>query len=187
MNEKPHIKIETSSCSSNNWCVNYAGFLNRLEKVSHCKAGVDYDSVAVKVDFTYSREDGFKQSSSQAHPCFKYEHPLTNGCAHCRFPTAEEIKAHDDEMNGEIRRLTTVHVAIVSDLDRRHKAGDTEVKMNPCCESEYDEDGPKNFVSGSGKMECPICKTGTRVYSRAAYNGHVHTKCTTTDCVAFMQ
>ena len=39
----------------------------------------------------------------------------------------------------------------------------------------------------SGKLPCPVCTTGTLHYSIAGCNGHVHAKCTTPDCIAFMQ
>jgi len=38
-----------------------------------------------------------------------------------------------------------------------------------------------------GKMECPICKKGTLHYGVSSYNNHVRAKCTTTDCVSFIE
>jgi hypothetical protein len=39
----------------------------------------------------------------------------------------------------------------------------------------------------SDKMQCPICKTGTLLYSRAECNGHIHARCDTKDCVSWME
>ena len=102
-------------------------------------------------------------------------------------PTPEEIKARDEEMNGHIRKITTARSAIIVELDRRHIAGDAEVKINALSQSEYDDDGPTNYISGAGVMECPVCKTGKLRYSRAGYNGHVHARCSTDGCVAWME
>lgn len=185
----PHIDIKREGSTWNGWCVNYQGFGNaKLEKVTHCKAGVEYASVETKVDFTYSYDEGHKYNSSTAHPCFKREHHLTSGCASCRFPTPEEIKAHDEECMGDIRRMVQARTAIVADLERRHKEGDKTVTLNPCSQSEYDEgDGPTNYVSGSGLIDCPVCKTGKLGYSRAGYNGRIHARCSTDQCVAWME
>lgn len=188
----PHITIKREKSSWDGWCVHYAGFFDpgsSMSRKTHCDAGVEYASVSKKVDYTYAREDGHKYKSHEAHPCFRHEHPLTDGCAKCRFPTPEEIKAHDEQINGHIRKITTAHAAIISELDRRHKSGDTEVKINAHSNSEYDDgyDGPKNYVSGAGVMDCPVCKIGKLRYSRDSYNGHVHARCSTPDCVSWMQ
>lgn len=37
------------------------------------------------------------------------------------------------------------------------------------------------------KMPCPICRTGTMHYAISGYNGHIHAKCDTASCIAFMQ
>lgn len=37
-----------------------------------------------------------------------------------------------------------------------------------------------------GEIDCPVCKTGKLHYSVAAYNGHIHAKCTTKSCIGFM-
>jgi len=36
-------------------------------------------------------------------------------------------------------------------------------------------------------IECPICKEGTIHYSIASVNGHIHAKCTTGDCISWME
>lgn len=38
----------------------------------------------------------------------------------------------------------------------------------------------------AGQMPCPACKTGTVAYAQAS-NGHVHAKCSTKDCAAWME
>lgn len=41
--------------------------------------------------------------------------------------------------------------------------------------------------SGEGEIDCPVCKTGRVHYSVAECNGHVWARCSTKDCVAFME
>lgn len=159
-----HIDIKRESSSWNSWCVNYCGLIDhKLNRITHCKAGVEYEGVFKKVDFTYSREDGHKYQSSEARPCFKHEHPLTDGCPHCRFPTPEEIKANDEEMTSRINKLFAARGAIEAVFKQQQKDG------------------------GAGAMPCPVCKTGQLHYRRAASNGHIHAKCSTADCVSWME
>ncbi len=35
-------------------------------------------------------------------------------------------------------------------------------------------------------MDCPKCKTGLLNYSISSLNGHVHARCRTVNCLAFM-
>ena len=48
----------------------------------------------------------------------------------------------------------------------------------------------KGFKIGAGgrsELPCPICKAGMLMYSVAASNGHMHAKCSTPDCVSWME
>jgi hypothetical protein len=45
---------------------------------------------------------------------------------------------------------------------------------------------PKPAQDRRGTVECPICK-GKLHLSQSAYNGHVHGKCETPDCVSWME
>lgn len=44
---------------------------------------------------------------------------------------------------------------------------------------------PKEFIQG--KIKCPLCKNGKRVYTISDYNGHIHSCCTTEKCVKWME
>jgi len=48
-------------------------------------------------------------------------------------------------------------------------------------------DAEKRPRGTSGTIPCPICETGTLHFSRAAYNGHIHAKCTTEKCVQWIE
>lgn len=93
----------------------------------------------------------------------------------------------DKETASFMQDYNTARKAILDDLDRRHKSGDKTVQLNKSSSSEYDDDGPTNYLSGGGAIPCPVCKTGTLRYSRAAYNGHVHAGCSTQGCVQWME
>lgn len=36
-------------------------------------------------------------------------------------------------------------------------------------------------------MSCPVCTAGELAYRISSYNGHIWAKCSTADCIAFMQ
>lgn len=185
--ETPHLTLKRESSSWNGWCVHYAGLFDHMKPVTHCRAGVEYASVTKNTTFTYGYErEKYIHTSHQARPCFKREHGLTDGCSHCRFPTEEEIKKHEEDTIGMIKRMLSAREEIINELAKRHSSGDTSVKMNATAHPEC-EDGPENFISGDGIMTCPVCHVGKLRYSRAAYNGHIHAKCSTPDCVDWME
>lgn len=48
-----------------------------------------------------------------------------------------------------------------------------------------DHTGGKRGVAG--RVPCPVCKTGELRFSVAECNGHIHARCTTKDCMAWME
>jgi hypothetical protein len=79
--------------------------------------------------------------------------------------------------------------AILEDLRIRFQANDKTVKpLDPKTAHHWWNVGlQKNCYSGSGIMQCPICKVGKLRYSRNSYNGHVHAACSTKECVRWME
>lgn len=49
------------------------------------------------------------------------------------------------------------------------------------------EQAIKAGAPSTGDIPCPACKAGQLKYSRSDYNGHIWAKCTTEDCVTFME
>lgn len=158
MSEIPHIEKDRHQGSFPNWCVHYNG----LGKSDTCDAGVKYEDVKEEVEHTYSYgpKTNHPYRSSRAHPCFKDEAHLTKGCDKCRFPTQEEIDDHNKELYLHVNKVGMAREAIIA-----HLAG----------------------KFGSGKIPCPVCKTGTLMFTRASINGHVHANCTTGACVRWME
>jgi rubredoxin len=103
-----------------------------------------------------------------ALPCFKddsAEHPECN-CDKQSFKTHEEIAAEIEESDRRFQNTMTARMAIVEHLGGPWKRGSPGV---------------------SASIACPVCKAGTLRFNRAAVNGHIHARCSTADCVAWME
>ncbi len=79
-----------------------------------------------------------------------------------------------------------VRESILDELRRRFKERDFPMPTAPRDISRFVQP-QRNYFCGAGIMQCPICKTGKLKYSRANSNGHVHARCSTDGCVAFME
>lgn len=84
--------------------------------------------------------------------------------------------------------ITVAREAILNELRRRWKEQpipDPGVKaphdISRFCQPQT------NYFCGSGKMKCPICRIGELSYSRSIYNGHVHARCSSENCVNWME
>jgi hypothetical protein len=187
MSDIPHIQIPKMRSSGDDWCIHYAGFYDKnapMQKRLTCDVGVNYESVEKKVEFTYCNYgDKHKYTAKVAHPCFKREAHLTDGCAKCHFRTPEELAALHAKRDVEIERMVVARNAILDDLRRRF----LEKEPVTAPRDIHRFGTQKNYFCGAGKMACPVCKTGVLHYSRSSYNGHVHAKCTTEKCVAWME
>lgn len=86
-----------------------------------------------------------------------------------------------------IDHITTARKAILDDLKARAMEGDVSVKATPKEDLGRWHMPQENYYVGCGKMKCPVCNEGELRYSRASYNGHVHAKCSTQGCVAWME
>lgn len=89
--------------------------------------------------------------------------------------------AHKTNVEAEIadfmRKTDIAREAIIADLHRRLKQGDTTVRR-----------GKHGIpLGGSGKIDCPVCKTGKLRYIRASSNGHVHASCSDDNCVCWRE
>lgn len=98
-------------------------------------------------------------------PCFGPDHP--GKCAHKEYPTPEEMAAREAELAERFAAIGKARAAIVEHLG-----------------------GPWERGQGGavGAVTCPVCEqVDTLHFSRSGYNGHIHAKCATTDCVAWME
>lgn len=85
-----------------------------------------------------------------------------------------------------VDRETFAREAILQELRRRWREDRCGGVTAPADISRFYQP-QTNYFCGEGKMECPVCRTGELKYSRSNYNGHVHAKCSTVGCVAWME
>lgn len=165
MSEIPNIKLPKMRSTGDDWCKHYAGFYDRDSVTGQklqCDVGVIYDSVKKEVFFTTQAHDQSTPSKHKvAYPCFRHQAHLTDGCAKCHHHTPEELAEIHAERDRSFERMALIRTAIEGALA-----------------------GAK---WGSGTIQCPACKSGLLRYSKAAYNGHIHAKCSTSDCAAWME
>jgi hypothetical protein len=99
-------------------------------------------------------------------PCFLTKtgesKPGAGHCPQMRRPTPDEIEAREEWQKQRMETLFTVLQGI-GEWRAKHEG-----------------------KSHSDVVECPACK-GRLHLSIAAYNGHVHGKCETDGCVAWME
>ena len=99
-------------------------------------------------------------------PCFKDRNPLGATCEKLAFETPEETAIRKADQEKRFERMGKVRAAIVATLGGPWKKG----------------------MKGSvGSITCPACGTGNVNFTRSGYNGHVHAKCSTADCAAWME
>lgn len=107
--------------------------------------------------------NSFKERTLERMPCYN-----TKGdklfCEHHRLPTKEEIAAHEEWSAKSFNKLTTVLQAIKP----------WRMKWS------------KERINYQETIECPLCK-GQLHLSIAACNGHIHGRCHTEGCVAWME
>lgn len=108
-------------------------------------------------------------------------------CSSYIEPTKEELATQERDINKLIDGVAIARPAIIEELKRRAKNGDESVKAAKKEDLHRWHMPQKNYFTGAGEMDCPVCKTGKLRYSRASYNGHVHAKCSTQNCVAWME
>lgn len=100
-------------------------------------------------------------------PCLApYDGAERPGCPDLLLPTAEQLEAREREMRRFLENMGKARTAIVAHIEARGKK---------------DRDD-------AGTLPCPCCEGGTLAYRYAgAYNGHIHARCSTEGCVAWME
>lgn len=126
--------------------------------------GIREESRACNAGVVYATVKGQNATGFAAFPCFREGEAVPCGKRH--YPTPEEVAAEVAEHEASTKRLMLGIQAAGEDA-KKH--------------------GLKKGNGGAGSVPCPACKTGTLHYSVAGYNGHMHGRCTTADCLAWMQ
>lgn len=99
-------------------------------------------------------------------PCIQDWNIADVKCEKCEYPTAEQIAAREEESNKLFERIGKVRAAIVESLGGPWKKG---------------------TKGSAGVIACPCCVTGIVSFSRSGYNGHIHARCSTENCAAWME
>jgi hypothetical protein len=125
-----------------------------------CAAGFSYEAVDASLKLPYR----------VGLPCLKPDAKgleTLNGrpqcqCPKLQFPTEDEVQAELDSHKASMQKMALA-LAVIDPIRKEQKG--------------------KNW---GGVLECPVCKGRLHV-SHAAYNGHVHARCETADCVSWME
>lgn len=94
-------------------------------------------------------------------PCLGETQEAKDRCPQYSGWTDEELRKREEEITASLKRMGVIRKAIVKAV------AETGVR--------------------GGAMPCPACETGTVHYSQAASNGHVHARCSTPNCAAWME
>jgi hypothetical protein len=133
-----------------------------------CKAGVLYESVtpdpqAPGMALRMPCDDWSKRKTlSKPTPAQQEQMTKRGTCPKYEEPSAEELKAWEDKLKVYGENMNKVFTALAS--IRKDQKG-------------------KNW---RGVIECPACK-GKLHLTHSAYNGHMHGRCETEGCVAWME
>ena len=136
-----------------------------------CEAGVLYADVAVEhepISYRYQGDPpGAAYTHSKSLPCLKKYDLIGCTCDKAEYPTAEEVEAAKQERLKSFEQTKTARAAIMAHAR---------------------ENGYVQRLSGArGQIVCPVCNYGTLHYSVDSCNGHVHARCSTDGCLAWME
>ncbi len=93
-------------------------------------------------------------------PCLGETEAARAGCPQYSGYTDEELADREKDLDERFDRIALIRSAIIAQIKATSVRG--------------------------GHIPCPACKTGTVGYSQAS-NGHVHARCSTDKCAAWME
>lgn len=73
------------------------------------------------------------------------------------------------------------------EVRRQHNSIENHMKAVGAAHRDAKEKGYGVGHSGRGEVDCPCCGVGRIAYSVASVNGHLWGRCSTRDCVAWME
>jgi len=123
-----------------------------------CEAGILYETFREK-----AKHDGNVRRPWL--PCLRDEGECIE-CEKRQWATEEEAEAEEAIIKAHTARTVLSLVAITEEAKRL---------------------GLRKGNGGAGEVKCPACAEGVIHFSVSGYNGHRWARCTTEDCVAFME
>lgn len=151
--------MKTLAEQLSNKCVHYNGLSGPGMARDEATRCCEAGVVYLTVKSTDESRKGFDR-----YPCFREGEGVP--CDKRHFPTPEEVAAEVAEHDASWERLKLGIGAASDDAKKR---------------------GFKKGNGGGASVTCPVCKTGVLSYTVAAYNGHMWGRCSTKDCVSWMQ
>ncbi len=91
--------------------------------------------------------------------CREPENTERAKCPHCEYPTQEELEREEAETNIELDNIIKTRAVILEYMQGK---------------------------TGTAQIKCPICGNSLR-FTVSPLNGHIHAKCFTPGCVAWME
>lgn len=107
-----------------------------------------------------------KSTTPHSLPCIEEWNRSGVTCEKCVYPTAEQVAERRAELDRRMNNIGATRKAIVESCGGPWKKG---------------------TPGTSGFIACPVCVQGQVQFSRAGYNGHIHARCSTENCVAWME
>jgi len=147
-------------------CIHYNGLNN-----TPCGAGHKYLDIAIppnqeQIDWhneNYPELDIAGTAIVKRIPCFVKNDIHT--CPDFREPTQAELDQDEAEMTVAIEDVVKSYVAVIAYYKKNKRRRSTK-----------------------GEIPCPICQVGILQFGRPAYyNEHIHARCTTPNCVQWVQ
>jgi hypothetical protein len=130
--------------------------------------GIQNDACTAGINYEKQRVIGEGDVSKMAMPCLPQH---ANGRVTWPCDKFEIMSQSDAEKKADAKIARMNSFAIVL------KAAKEDAKQK----------GLRKGSGGYGELKCPICNGGTLRYSVAAYNGHMHVRCSTENCASWME
>lgn len=158
-------------------CIHFTG-LSYIGGTCKCKAGVDYREAF----------DDKRPGLMLRTPCIEYYTVPAHGRGtHCK--PGEPTVRKEVERRGEVaisckHRIEPTAEQVEQDrVETEQHLSKTFAALRVASEWRVK---PKPEIDRREVIECPVCK-GRLHLSQSAYNGHVHGKCETDNCVSWME
>lgn len=163
-----HIVAERNAGHVVNWWETHSTKVIAMSKADWCKHYNGTVNDQCRAGVTYTTVELGRGTKQFSLPCFRDENPLGAVCEKCEFRTAEEEAARKAEQAKRFDNIVKARTAIVESLGGPWKKG---------------------MPGLNGRIPCPCCgQPGAMLsFSRAGYNGHIHARCSTDDCVSWME
>lgn len=148
------------------YCVHFSGTISDI-----CDLGFNYIQVARKqtqeeIDWhneNFPDHPLERSGISKRMPCATRNEV---SCPDYQEPTQEDLSSQEEEIASFLQRVDATRKVIIRYIDSEGQKG-------------------HDFI---GNIPCPICNNGTVEFTYAgSYNGHIHARCNTSECVQWME